>query len=87
MTIHNKISLVHSVLCDGEQQCDVVKSDQVTDGFVSRMGKRIKENPEFFDGILEQSKEKENERAAIAQTISDLSDSHGIISSIPRLQK
>ena len=35
LNINDKISLVHSVLCNGEQQCDVAKMYQVTDGFVS----------------------------------------------------
>ena len=65
---------MHSVLCCGELQCDEAKKYQVTDGFVSWLIKQVKKDTEYFEKLLKQSREKEDERAAIALKISDLSD-------------
>lgn len=69
LDINGKISLVHSVVCDGEYQADVAERYQVTQGMVSRLVKVVKKDPDYFDHLLRQQKEKAAERALTAQRI------------------
>lgn len=85
LDINDKISMVHSIVCDGEYQADVAERFQVTKGMVSRLVKVVKKDPDYFDLLLQQQQQKEIERALIAQRISDHSEQSGVISSIPSL--
>lgn len=51
--IADKISLVHSVLCDGEYQGEVARRFQVTQSMVSRLVKAVKKNPDLLDELLQ----------------------------------
>ena len=64
--------MAFSVICDGEFQHDVAQEYQVTAGFVSRLVKKVKSNSRFFEELINKKDEMIQERALVAQKISDL---------------
>ena len=62
LTILEKISVVHLVLCEGEYYRDVAQKYPVTEGFISNLVKKVKKNPDYFEELLKLRDEKSAER-------------------------
>ena len=83
MTISDKISMVHDVLCQGEYQMDVAKRYQVTQAMVSKLVNKVKANPDFLDELIQKRDDDIARRKHIADKIQELNNEDQVISSIP----
>lgn len=79
--------MLHSVLCDGEYYADVAQRYQVTQSMISRLAKAVRQEPCFFDKLIQKEKEKAAEKSLIAEKISEYQEEKQVISSVNSVAK
>ena len=52
---------------------------------ISYLVKKGRKNPDYFDELIKERNQKEEERTSIAEKISEISEDTRMISSIPRM--
>ena len=87
LSISEKVSVVHSILCQGEYQQDVAQRYQVTQSHVSKLVKMVKKDPDHYEKLINLREEKARQRALVTEKISDLNRESKVISSIPSLSR
>ena len=50
------------MLCEGEQQTEVARQYQVTQGVVSSLAKLVRDDPDYLDKVMMQRQEQLDER-------------------------